>query len=383
MTNKQVEHDDRQKLDEPFVSHDTRGEPFVSRDDMKKRGESEVDYEDSVQNNNTSHNEISARDNTETHNEDSTFDKGSDIHDNTKAGDNDNDLNPDSSENMQSPGTRLRIAREQTKMSVKHIADKLYLDNRVIEALENDEYDRLPPTIFVRGYLRNYAKLLEISPDSIIESFERTGTQKPQLSSLTAQSKRNKPTTSQDLWPTVGTFFVVITLIILAVLWQFYPKPTTTDQVVVEAPSEKPTNHDGSWPPSDLYQSVDDPIMPTVGDPIASSVSEVNHTPTKSAPSAEETSEPVPPIIPAGQQTMRVHFKDRSWMRIIDKKGQKLYDGIANAGKKLPVNGFPPFKVEVGNVGGVDIEYNGSVNEIKTYPKQRGRRQTFIIGSKE
>jgi cytoskeleton protein RodZ len=380
MTNKQVEHDDRQKLDEPFVSHDTRGEPFVSRDDLKKRGESEVDYEDSVQNNNTSHNEISAQNNTETHNEDSTFDKDSDIHDNTKAGD--NDLIPDSPENMQSPGTRLHNAREQTKMSVKHIADKLYLDNRVIEALENDEYDRLPPTIFVRGYLRNYAKLLEISPDSIIESFERIGTQTPQLSSITTQSKRKKPTTSQDLWPTVGTFFVVITLIILAVLWQFYPKPTT-DQVVVQAPSEKPTNHDGSWPPPGLYQPVDDTIKPTVGDSTVPSVSEVNHTHTKPAPSGEDTEKSVPPIIPAGQQTMRVHFKDRSWMRIIDKKGQKLYDGIANAGKKLPVDGFPPFKVEVGNVDGVDIEYNGSVNEIKTYPKQRGRRQTFIVGSKE
>ncbi|EDN65371.1 conserved hypothetical protein [Beggiatoa sp. PS] len=72
-----------------------------------------------------------------------------------------------------SPGMILHQAREQQKMSVKHIADRLYLDVHVIEALEADDYETLPPTIFVRGYLRNYAKLLEVPIKSIMVSFDK------------------------------------------------------------------------------------------------------------------------------------------------------------------------------------------------------------------
>jgi cytoskeleton protein RodZ len=54
------------------------------------------------------------------------------------------------------------------EVSVREVADALNLPNRVIECLEADDYDRLPPTVFTRGYLRSYARLLELPADEML-----------------------------------------------------------------------------------------------------------------------------------------------------------------------------------------------------------------------
>ncbi len=286
------------------------------------------------------------------------------------------------SEEMSSPGAHLRNVREKGKMSVKHVADKLFLDTRVIESLEADEYGELPPTIFVRGYLRNYAKLMEVPSQPVLETFAKNTITKPdqKLSYLSPHHKRNEPASSQDLWPTIGTFIVVITLIILAVLWQFYPMTPT---VVPQSPVNNSENDD-SWPSPELYQPVVEPTAPpTVANPETHEVtSEPSQSPAAdTATKPNNGSETVPAPLPEGQQTMQVRFKNRVWMRISDAKGKKLYNGIGKSGKAAEVNGFPPFKVNVGNTG-VEIEYAGSIKNIKEYPKQKGKRRTFIIGTK-
>ncbi len=286
-------------------------------------------------------------------------------------------------EDISSPGAHLRDVREKNKMSIKHVADKLFLDTRVIKSLEADEYNDLPPTIFVRGYLRNYAKLLEVPSKPVLEIFARNTTDQPEqkLSYLSPQSKRNRETSSQDLWPTIGTFIVIITLIILAVLWQVYPTTPVGSQTPVN--NNERTN-DSSWP-SALYEPIVEPnttLSPTVANSNKPETFETTpgatppNTATKPSPNSGIAS------LPPGQQTMQVHFKNKVWMRIFDAKSQKLYDGISKAGKVVSLTGFPPFRASVGNTG-VEIEYAGNTKNIKHYPKYKGRSRSFIIGTKE
>ena len=60
-------------------------------------------------------------------------------------------------------------------MSVLEVADALNLPTDVIECLESDDYEQLPPTVFTRGYLRSYARLLELSPDELIAMYPPLG----------------------------------------------------------------------------------------------------------------------------------------------------------------------------------------------------------------
>ena len=65
---------------------------------------------------------------------------------------------------MRGPGARLREAREAANISLDRIAMSLLLDPKIVEALEEDDFDRLPAPTFVRGYLRGYARVLGVRP---------------------------------------------------------------------------------------------------------------------------------------------------------------------------------------------------------------------------
>ena len=51
------------------------------------------------------------------------------------------------------PGRRLREAREAAQLTVAEVASRMRLKPRVLEQLENDNYERLHGSTFVRGYL--------------------------------------------------------------------------------------------------------------------------------------------------------------------------------------------------------------------------------------
>src|ERR1700740_2633690 len=71
------------------------------------------------------------------------------------------------------PGRMLARLRAERKLSVADVAQRLKYGVRQIEALEAEEFDRLPGATFVRGMVRGYAKLLEIDPEPILASLER------------------------------------------------------------------------------------------------------------------------------------------------------------------------------------------------------------------
>jgi len=60
------------------------------------------------------------------------------------------------------PGARLATAREAHGFSLGDVARQLKLSVRQVGALERDDYDAFPSRVFVRGFLRNYAKLLQV-----------------------------------------------------------------------------------------------------------------------------------------------------------------------------------------------------------------------------
>lgn len=67
-----------------------------------------------------------------------------------------------------SPGALLRAGREKAGLTVEQVAEKLHLLNSVVSSLEKDCYDRIRGDTFVRGYMRNYARLLGIDGDEVV-----------------------------------------------------------------------------------------------------------------------------------------------------------------------------------------------------------------------
>jgi cytoskeletal protein RodZ len=72
---------------------------------------------------------------------------------------------------MQSVGQYLRHEREAKQLNVEEIARATRVPMSSVERIESDQFDELPGEVFVRGFLKSYARALGISPDDVLARY--------------------------------------------------------------------------------------------------------------------------------------------------------------------------------------------------------------------
>lgn len=121
---------------------------------------------------------------------------------------------------VESPGKRLRIARQAKGMSRSDIATHLHVSQSIVQALENDDHDGLPEPVFVRGYLRNYARLLGLDADGILARYSGTHTDHSHHLTPVRQGVKPEIRSSHFAVRLVSWILVIGLLGLLAVWWQ-------------------------------------------------------------------------------------------------------------------------------------------------------------------
>ncbi len=114
------------------------------------------------------------------------------------------------------PGQRLREAREAAHLTLAEVASRMRLEPRALDQLENDNYERLHGTTFVRGYLSGYARLLGLPEGPILEAYERQGYGPP---ALVSELGRKPEVHVSDFPVRMVTYVIAGLLVVLVVLW--------------------------------------------------------------------------------------------------------------------------------------------------------------------
>src|SRR5437764_12859704 len=85
--------------------------------------------------------------------------------------------------NAKPVGQMLAAERERQGLSRLDIAQRLHMSAYQVEALETGDYKRLPQGTFLRGFVRNYAKLLGMPTDSVLPLLAETapGGKRPRI----------------------------------------------------------------------------------------------------------------------------------------------------------------------------------------------------------
>ena len=74
----------------------------------------------------------------------------------------------------ESIGDKLRLAREARGIALREISEQTRISIRYLEAIETDDYRRLPGGIFNRSFIRAYAKFIGYDEHSALEDYART-----------------------------------------------------------------------------------------------------------------------------------------------------------------------------------------------------------------
>jgi cytoskeletal protein RodZ len=74
-------------------------------------------------------------------------------------------------QNRPRPGQILRAARQERGLSLDDAERGTRIRREFLEALEADDYERLPPPVYTRGFIRSYARWLGLDPDQVVSLF--------------------------------------------------------------------------------------------------------------------------------------------------------------------------------------------------------------------
>ena len=150
----------------------------------------------------------------------------------------------------QSIGAILRNAREAAGYSIADVAERMRLSRHHVENLEAERFDLFPVSVFLRGYLTSYARLLGIDAEPLLEAYDRRGFGPPQLHS---QETASTTTRGSEFTVTITTLIVIAVLIVLSALW--WREQWTDDAGVpnstVEQPEDEGVPFDGNEGPGE------------------------------------------------------------------------------------------------------------------------------------
>lgn len=332
-------------------------------------------------------------------------------------------------------GYRLMSAREQKKLSISDVAADLRLDERIVRALEQQDYNQLPQPAYVCGYIRNYAKMLGIFPEPLVESYKKEIEENltPKLRA-TGQVRRPEPNSIKRLLVLLLVLVFSIAGIAGWQLWQYHQNNNTataeteTDNESLQI-SDDPTKlglpepdnllsadsnnsaiqkNSGSEPEpqeAELLQTEAEtpPAVPVTAEedaieagaatndesmPGPATAAGVQYEADNTASTAAETvagnqavAEIVEPVtaettsspVPVAleRDTLVLDFSGQSWISITDADGKKLSKGLIGQGRHLELKGAKPYHVFLGDATVVTVSINGVVYDHSSYINEK------------
>lgn len=142
---------------------------------------------------------------------------------------------------MRTVGQILREARTEKLYTLEDVEKNTKIRKELLEALENDNYDKLPPPTFIQGFIKNYAKFLNIDVDKLLAIFRRDFESKKHppvvLESFSNPIKQKKLRITPSR--VIGLVVAVIILGFFAYLWVEYRQFVGAPKLEVSSPQDQ------------------------------------------------------------------------------------------------------------------------------------------------
>lgn len=253
------------------------------------------------------------------------------------------------------PGAALAAARTAQNLSIADVARQLKLSAGQVAALEAGEFERLPGPVFVRGFVRNYARLLKLDPERILDSITPPPSDEGARDALPASREIPFPSQTVRRWPK----YAAMMLVVLAALagYEFYwnepPAVTVTRPVATPAaPVAAMEQVAAKVAPAAVNDStVQDAAQPEAAGTAVQSEREARDAASAGSPPAAAQS--------PGAAELHFAFNKDSWVQVRERvSGKTIFSRLNPGGTEQRVNGKPPFLLVIGNAPGVRLTYN-------------------------
>jgi cytoskeleton protein RodZ len=273
------------------------------------------------------------------------------------------------------PGRTLAEARAARNLTLAEVAQQLKLSATQIEALEADAYERLPGPVFVRGFVRNYARLLELDAEALVSQVELPRVPSPASAAIPLSRNIPFPEQGRTNWvPYASALALVIGAVVLfeaffstppeAVVSVVTPKPTVEPVVVAQpaAPAKEAVSAPAT--PQPLPPPVETVAVTALAEPVA-------------VPAPTPTAALTPAKPQAGMAELHFVFETNSWVEVRDRNDRILFSQLNPVGAEHRMQGRRPLSLVIGNARGVRLTYNGEPFDLAPYTRVEVARFTL------
>lgn len=276
------------------------------------------------------------------------------------------------------PGDLLRYRREQSGLTLERAAELSRIKPQILAAIESGETSAIP-SVYLRGYLRNYARCLGVDQAEIEEHMSEVRGAEPEMQSVfSVPTKRGR----SEKWIKASSY-VAASLIIAALAWQFTHEAVrfsqgesqlTGQSAAAPAPGSS-GGEDGSSPsrPANTHLSAS-----------IASVEMMQQSPAKNSKVAAEQAwaaiagQEESAAAEAGVHRLAVTTSADSWVEIVDATGAQLELDLIRAGSQREYAGRAPFAVMIGRPAAVELLMDGEAVDLA--PHIRGSVARLTLG---
>lgn len=225
-------------------------------------------------------------------------------------------------------GDVFRDRRNSSGLDLREIARVLRIRFEYLEALENNRFDKLPPDVYTRGYIRAYAGILGIDPLPLLEEYSGRSDGSPEVEPEPIRAERSSFLSWKYLLPVFAVFIIVIPIVVCLRSIETFEETSarqgvaSTSSLQKKKPPEAPAT-----------------LVPRYG---SGEAAPVNHL---------------------QRYMLRVIAEETTWLRI-EMDGGKAEEALLKPGESREWASERGFGLKIGNAGGVKLFVNGKDERI-------------------
>lgn len=225
---------------------------------------------------------------------------------------------------MAALGEEFRSAREARGLTLSDVAEQIHIRSVYLNAIENDDWKAIGAPVYVRGFIRTYARFLGLDGEDAVGRFNQTAPpERPAHAPAAAMDFSDDRERNGPSWLAIGGGLVALLLVAFVVYeyWQYAKGGSARTPVAAAS---------GAPQPGDARTGSQSP-----------------------APSARPSATPAA----AAHHQLAIRLTERSWLRVTVDGATKV-EGIFPAGTARTFTGKLA-EVRAGNAGGVLVGVNG------------------------
>ncbi|MCC8456915.1 cytoskeleton protein RodZ [Photorhabdus aegyptia] len=323
-------------------------------------------------------------------------------------------------------GQLLRQAREQHGLTQQTVADRLCLKLSTIRDIEEDNIPTTMVPTFLRGYVRSYAKLVQIPEAEILAILDKHTPAKTAKVSPMQSFSLGKKRKKRESWLMWITWLIILIVISLTGAWwwqnhiaQQKELISMADHSAAQIAQKKAKVNESHKSATQLpasEQATSESSVSAAENAAAANI----HSPNTHSHNSEEVTQSVPSTqnqvvktpetqlagngpqtqtapLPANQGATQVpnvaennstavvdsnklvmNFKASCWLQVVDANGKTLFSGTKHKGDHLSLSGSLPYNLTIGAPAVVDVQFRGQVVDLSRFAKA-GRIARFKV----